>query len=449
MSSKKEVKEILNLALPAVGEMLLYMVVWVLDTMMVGQYGGKDSVSAVGLASEIIYTFAAIFVTMGIAIGVTSYVARSIGAQEFEKAKRYASQGIFLGILGSFIISSLMFLLAEKILILAGASGNVLALGKVFMKIASVGIFFNMVMSTLNAILRATGNTKTPMTAAAIVVILNILLDWILIFGKLGFPALGVKGSAIATTIAHIVGFSFVLWYYIIQKTLNLTFRDVLQYHHKLAIEIIKLSIPASLQEAAFDISRLLSIFMIIHLGTVAFAANQIATTIESISFMPGWGFAVAATTMAGQMVGAKNYEGAIRYTRISATFAASIMGTMSLLFLTIPKLLMRAFINDPEVIAVGALCLMVASIEQPFMALGMVYGGGLKGSGNTKIPFIISTISSWLIRLPLMYVVIYILKWGVVAVWFVTALQWSFEGTAMYLFFKREINKLKRAVKG
>jgi putative MATE family efflux protein len=445
MSSKDEVKEILRLALPAVGEMLLYMIVWVLDTMMVGQYGGKDSVSAVGLASEILYTFAAIFVTMGIAIGVTSYVARSIGAKEFEKAKKYAGQGIFLGFLGSFLISLSIFTFAEKILIVAGAGGNVLELGKIFMKIASIGIFFNMMMSTLNAILRATGNTRTPMIAAGIVVILNIILDWILIFGNLGLPAMGAKGSAIATTIANITGFAFISWYFRRQKILNIKLSDVLEYHHSMAMEIVKLSIPASLQEAAFDISRLLSIFMIMHLGTVAFAANQIATTIESISFMPGWGFAVAATTMAGQMVGAKDYEGAIRYTRVSAIFATSIMGMMSLLFITIPRLLMRAFINDPEVILVGSLCLMVASIEQPFMALGMVYGGGLKGSGNTKIPFIVSTISSWFIRLPLMYIVIYILKWGVVAVWFVTAIQWTFEGTTMYLLFRREINKLKK----
>lgn len=95
MATKKEIKEILNLALPAVGEMLLYMVVWVVDTMMVGQFGGKDSVSAVGLASEIIYTFSNIFIAMGISIGITSYVARSIGAKDFEAAEKYASQGIF------------------------------------------------------------------------------------------------------------------------------------------------------------------------------------------------------------------------------------------------------------------------------------------------------------------------------------------------------------------
>ncbi|EMT38757.1 putative efflux protein, MATE family [Thermoanaerobacter thermohydrosulfuricus] len=448
MATKKEIKEILNLALPAVGEMLLYMVVWVVDTMMVGQFGGKDSVSAVGLASEIIYTFSNIFIAMGISIGVTSYVARSIGAKDFEVAKKYASQGIFLGFIFAIFISLILFTFAGNFLIIAGATGNVLVLGRIFIKIASIGIFFNMLMNILNAILRAQGNTKPPMIGASIVIFINILLDWILIFGKFGLPALGAKGSAIATTIAQITGFIFIMLYYFNQKILNIELRDIVDFDRQIIVDILKLAFPASLQEAAFDISRLISIFMIMHLGTVAFAANQIATTIESISFMPGWGFAVAATTMAGQMVGAKKYDSAKRYTNISALFAVAIMGTMSILFLTIPHLFIRAFIKDADVIAVGILCLMVASIEQPFMAVGMVYGGGLKGSGNTKTPFIISTISSWFIRLPLMYVVIYILKLGVVYVWFVTAIQWAFEGTTMYLYFRKEINKLKGAVK-
>ncbi|AIS52837.1 multidrug resistance protein NorM [Thermoanaerobacter kivui] len=445
MATKEEIKEILNLALPAVGEMLLYMVVWVIDTMMVGQFGGKDSVSAVGLASEIIYTFSNIFIAMGVSIGVTSYVARSIGAKDFKSAKEYASHGIFLGIIVATSISIFLFIFAENLLKIAGAYGNVLILGKIFIKISSIGILFSMVMNVLNAILRAQGNTKTPMIAASIVIFINIVLDWILIFGRFGLPALGAKGSAIATMTAQIIGFIFIILYYKRYMVLSLKFNVLFKVNKQKIIEILKLSFPASLQEAAFDISRLVSIFMIMHLGTVAFAANQITTTIESISFMPGWGFAIAATTMAGQMVGAKNYDSAKRYTRISALFAVGIMSTMSILFLTIPHLFIRAFINDSEVIAEGILCLMVASIEQPFMAIGMVYGGGLKGSGNTKTPFIISTISSWCIRLPLMYIVIYILKLGVVAVWFVTAIQWSFEGITMYIYFRKEINKLKK----
>ncbi|MGB9679378.1 MAG: MATE family efflux transporter [Minisyncoccia bacterium] len=444
MTIKKEIKEILNLALPAVGEMLLYMVVWVVDTMMVGQFGGKDSVSAVGLASEIIYTFSNIFIAMGISISIISFVARHIGAKNFSEAKNYALNGIFIGIIISVSISFLLFVFSKKLLLVAGAEGNVLNLGTIFIQIASIGIMFSMIMNVLNAILRAQGNTKTPMIAASIVIIINIILDWILIYGRFGLPALGAKGSAIATVTAQFIGFLFIIFYYKQYKILGIKIKEVFKFKKDILFNILKLAFPASLQEAAFDISRLVSIFMIMHLGTVAFAANQITTTIESISFMPGWGFAIAATTMAGQMVGAKKYDLAKKYTNISAIFAITIMGIMSLLFLFIPGVFIKSFIHDPEVISIGILCLMVASIEQPFMAIGMVYGGGIKGSGNTKTPFLISAISSWLIRIPLMYTVIYVLKLGVVAVWFVTSLQWLFESITMYIYFKKEIIKLK-----
>jgi len=444
MTIKKEIKEILNLALPAVGEMLLYMVVWVVDTMMVGQFGGKDSVSAVGLASEIIYTFSNIFIAMGISISIISFVARHIGAKNFSEAKNYAVNGIFIGIIISVSISFLLFVFSKKLLLIAGAEGNVLNLGTIFIQIASIGIMFSMIMNVLNAILRAQGNTKTPMIAASIVIIINIILDWILIYGRFGLPALGAKGSAIATITAQFIGFLFIIFYYKQYKILGIKIKEIFKFEKDILFNILKLAFPASLQEAAFDISRLVSIFMIMHLGTVAFAANQITTTIESISFMPGWGFAIAATTMSGQMVGAKKYDLAKKYTNISAIFAITIMSIMSLLFLFIPGVLIKSFIQDPEVISIGIFCLMVASIEQPFMAIGMVYGGGIKGSGNTKTPFLISAISSWLIRIPLMYIVIYVLKLGVVAVWFVTSIQWLFESITMYIYFKKEIIKLK-----
>jgi putative MATE family efflux protein len=448
MSIKKEIKEILILALPAVGEMFLYMIVWIIDTMMVGQYGGKDCVSAVGLSSEIVYTFSNIFISMGLAVSITSFIARKRGAEDCDAAKAYSINGIFIGIFIAIPVAILLFIFPHRLLLIAGAQGNVLSMGTVFIRIVSIGTVFSIITNILNAILRAHENTKTPMTVAAIVIFVNILLDWILIFGKLGFPPLGIKGSAIATMIAQITGFIFILFYYKRFKVISIKITDIFKMKMKIIADIIKLAIPASLQEAAFDISRLISIFMIMRLGTVSFAANQITTTIESTSVMPGWGFAIAATIMAGRMVGAKSYKSAKRYTNIAAILAVAIMSTMSILFLTIPHLLMRAFIKDADVIAVGILCLMIASIEQPFMAIGIVYGGGLKGSGNTITPFIISTISSWFIRLPLMYLVIYVLKLGVVAVWLVTAIQWSFEGCMMYIYFRKEINKLENSTK-
>lgn len=445
MFTRQNIKTVLTLALPAVGEMTLYMMIWVLDTMMVGKYGGNTAVSTVGLSSEIMYTFTNIFIAVGITIGITSLVARKIGAGEKEKAEEFASIGFFFGTFVALIIALITFNFTKNILMAAGASGNVLSQGVIFMKITSLGIFFNMLMNLLNGILRGYGNTKTPLIVSVIINIINLGLDWVLIFGRYGFPELGIKGSAIATASAQTMGFIFILSYVLKKSEIKPEIKYIRNLQlHKLS-ELLRLSIPSSLQEAAFTISRLISVFIIMHLGTVAFASNQITTTIESLSFMPGWGFGVAATTLVGHKIGEKNYKKAWEYAYVCTILGVISMSLCSLLFLCFPNFLIHLFIkeSEKEVIYLGGLCLMVASIEQPFMAVSMILGGALKGTGDTKTPFMVSLISGWCIRLPLMLYFIYLLKLSVVYVWFITSLQWIFEGICIFILFKKKCTRV------
>ena len=441
MIKKDSVKDVLRLALPAVSEMILYMMIGVLDTVMIGQFGGKISVSAVGLGSEIIYTFANIFIAVGVTVAITSLVARKFGAKEMIKGELYANTGFFIGSLIALFISLLLFFFSKNILNIAGATEDVILMGSLYIRVCSIGIFFSMLMSMLNGILRGLGNTKFPLLASILINLINITFDYILIFGKFGLPSLGVLGAAIATSFAQIVGF-FVVFIYIQKKSpikINLLYLKNIK--RRTVKNILKLSIPSSLQEAAFSISRLINTFMIISMSTTAFAANQITTTIESLSFMPGWGFAVAATTLVGHKIGEKNHKKAKEYASLCIILGIAIMSFCGIIFLMFPNLLIRLFINaeEKQVIHLGSLCLMVASIEQPFMAVSMIVGGSFKGYGDTKTPFLVSVFSSWFIRLPLMYFVIYVLKASVIYVWWVTAFQWAIDASLIYfLFYKK-----------
>jgi putative MATE family efflux protein len=306
------------------------------------------------------------------------------------------------------------------------------------MKIVAVGSFFNMMNSMLNSALRGTGNTVIPLIVSIIIIAIVIPLDWILIYGRFGMPSLGVAGSAIATSVGYIAGFIFLAVYFRYFSKFKIRIKYLKRINKEFIGKIVRLAIPSGLQEGAFSISRLVSISFIMFLGTASFAANQITTQIESISYMPGWGFAVAATALVGQRVGAKDFKTAREYAHISMIMGVGIMLLCSLMFIFVPELLMRIFIKESETIELGRLCLIVASIEQPFMALSMVLGGALRGSGDTKTPFTLALISSWAIRIPLMYVAIYILHLSVVFVWVVTGIQWLFEGTAMYFMFRK-----------
>ncbi|MEG0068827.1 MATE family efflux transporter [Cetobacterium sp.] len=436
-------KEIIKLAIPAVGEMILYMLIWVFDTLMVGKYGGQLSVSAVGFSSEIMYTFINILIAMGFSISITSIVARYMGAQNLKKANDLANQGLKFGFFIALSVFLIFFIFSKQILSIAGAKDNVLTLGYQYMKICSVGLFFNMLSNLINGVFRGCKNTKTPLYGALVLNIVNLSLDYVLIFGKFGFPELGISGAAYATTIGNILCFVFLL-----TQIKNLPFK--LNIKAKLdkqnLKELITLAIPSSLQEGAFSIVRLLSVVMVMKLGSLAFSANQIAVTIESISFMPGWGFAISCVSLVGYSVGKKDLKEAREYANTSLLLACIVMGFFSIIFLVFSKNLVGLFIkkDEIEVITLGATCLMIGSIQQIPTAIDMVLSGALKGMGDTKTPFKIVLFCNWAIRLPLMYYFIYLKKMPVTYFWWITSLQWTLEAAIFIKIYKDKFYKIK-----
>jgi putative MATE family efflux protein len=446
--NRKTIKRTLSLALPAVGEMVLYMMIWVFDTMMVGKYGGNRAVSTVGICSEVLYITLNIFIIAGFSVSAASLVSRSVGAKRHSQAEEYATLTLAAGSLISLLIFLAIFIFSKGILHLAGADEYVLANGTVFLRMASVGMFFYMIMCVLNGILRGYGNTRTPLAASVIVIIVNLGLDWLLIFGRFGFPELGIRGAAVATSSAQILGFIFISAYVSRKSFVKPRACHLFRLNPDRLKDLVRLSIPSALQEGAVDGSRLVSAFMIMHLGTVSFAANQITTTIESASFMPGWGFAMAATTLVGLKVGEKEIAVAKEYTYTCAALCTSVMALCSVVFLVFPQQLAGLFIGSGEssVIRLGAACLMIAAVEQPFMAVAMVLAGALKGSGDARTPFMVSLISGWFIRVPLVYFTIFRLGLPVTSVWWVTALQWAFEAAALSFLFSRSIRKYSLA---
>lgn len=432
-------KRVLKLALPAVGEMFLYMLIWVTDTAFMGNYGGAVAVSAVGFSSEIVYTLVNILIFLGISAGINTMVAQSIGAKEKEKAEEYLTKGLLIGLFVAILVSVFLSLYSQPLLSWAGAKGEVLEYADIYMKVVAIGAFCNMLSSMLNSGLRGIGNTVTPLLGAILVNVVHIFLAWLLVFGHWGFPSLGVKGIAIATSFSHLLGLCFLIYYYSFHSDFRPRWKYLANNFTNGLKDIANIAIPSGLQEAVFNSSRLLTVIFIMHLGNRAFAANEITTTIESVSFMPAWGFALAAITLVGQSIGAKEYKLARKYAFTATAFGLGGMTFCSLLFLTIPSLLASIFIKEPQTMALTILCLQLAALEQPFMGLAMVLEGALKGAGDARAPFVIALVSNWLIRIPLMYCVVFVWQLNVVYVWLVTAGQWIFEGMATLWLFQQK----------
>ena len=433
-------REILYLAIPAVGEMTLYMMIWIFDTMMIGKYGGQLAVSSVGLSTEIIYSFFNIIIAVGVSTALTSLVSRAIGSKDYKKAEIIANAGIKIAVVLAFIFFSLLFFIPDKILNLAGATKEMLPLATRYAKISSFSFFLLTLSSTTNGVFRGVKDTKTSLYVAGSINIVNLFLDYVLIFGNLGFPEWGITGAAVATVAGNFIGI-LLQWSRLKKLPLKISFFSCVS--KKDIWEIIRFAIPSGLQEANFSLSRLLGLTFILSLGTAAFAANQIGIAIEAISTMPGWGVAIACTALVGHSIGENKPDKSQEYTLYSTIIASIFMGILACFFFFIPKTLISFFINKQEidVIRIGAICLQVAAFEQIPIAIVTVLGSYFKGIGNPKIPFYVSFFTNWFLRLPIAFYLISILRFPVYIYWIITTFQWSLESIILYYLYRKNIN--------
>ena len=173
-------------------------------------------------------------------------------------------------------------------------------------------------------------------------------------------------------------------------------------------------------------------------LGTVSLAAHQIAVRIESISFMPGFALAVSTATLVGQSLGTKNVDLALLSMKRSCYFALGLMGFFALIFLVFPGQMAMIFKPESRVLSLVVICVMIAAIEQPALAVYMVYAGGLRGAGDTITPMIITIVGTLCLHVPMAYLFGITLGWGLAGVWFGAAIDWIVRAIAIYILYKR-----------
>ncbi len=428
-------KQIFKLAIPAIAEMLLHTLVWTVDTAMVGRLTPAD-MSGVNLGASIMFTMAHIIGAIG--VGATALIARNIGAKDIERAEYISGLSLSLGAIIAFIIGILGIISSKTIFLTIVKDQMVIDIGTQYTRIVFIGLFFLIPQMITTSVLRAAGNAVVPMLAALVANTFNIVGDYVLIFGKFGFPALGAKGAAIATAAAQAIGFFICLLYLAVGNfEVKIRRKNLFNFNKETLRSLIDLSIPAGMSELMNEGSRLVSSFWIARLGTVAFAANSLAVAAESISFMPGFGFAVAATTLVGQNLGSGDYEAAKIAARRCVLYSSLLMGVVGLLFYIFPFYIMRAFSSDLGTVDLAAICIRIAAFEQIPIAVGMAFSGVLKGAGDTKGPYRISLVTNFLVRLPLIFAIVFLIEGHIAYVWVATALQYIVESVLMVYRYK------------
>jgi len=416
ISQKELRKNILKMIWPATIEAVLQMMVGIFATAMVGRIGAV-AIGAVGLGNRIARIVWTVFQAIG--AGATVYVARSVGARDYDTARRIALQALIVGIVFVLVFSTFAFIFAEQILTWFNADGDLYEVAFSYLRLVVWGMPFMAVMQIVGASLRGAGDTRTPMIIAFIMNLINIAVSYTLIFGKFGFQEYGVNGAAYGAIISQAIcaALAIAVMY---RKNYEMSFRHLKRFevHFEDIKRILNIGLPVAAQGLFWQFATIILTKWIIGFGTNSLAAHQLGLTAESLSFMPGHGFRIAATTFVGQSLGRKDIALAERYVKEIKRWCIYLcIVTASCLFF-FPRWLLGLFTTDLAVIELGRYYLMMMALIQIPQQLQDVMVGAVRGAGVTRLPMLFSFIGIWLIRLPGSYFFGIVLGYGVIGVW-------------------------------
>ncbi|WP_146550091.1 MATE family efflux transporter [Rummeliibacillus suwonensis] len=429
LTTRQKIVVILTLAVPAIIENILQTVVGFVDTLFVSKLG-LNEVTAVGAANAILAVYIAIFMALG--VGASSIIARNIGAGDFEKAKLIARQSSILSGIFGILFGIITFFFSEPLLRLMGAESKVLADGITYFRIVAIPSIFISLMFIFGSILRASGDTKTPMKVSWWINLIHIGLDYVLIFGVFHFKGLGVVGAAWATVVVRVIG-TFVLYSSI--KKSKVSFSLFKGLTKEGMSSILKISTPTAIERLIMRLGQVLYFGLIVKIGADTYAAHSIAGNIETFSYMPGYGLAIAATTLVGQYVGAKKMKEAYHYGMMTTVIAILFMFLIGIFFFFLSPWFASWFTTDERAINMVVTALRIDAFAQPALAIGLVLAGALQGSGDTKSPMYSTAIGMWVIRVLGVYFLGIQLEMGIAGVWLSIAIDLYIR--ALFLFWR------------
>ena len=416
---------IMSLAWPTMLEQLMQTAVQYIDTAMVGALG-TDATAAVGATSTVNWLIGSTISAFG--VGFLSYIAKACGAGDKAAAKRATSQAVMVVLLVGAFFTALTLAISGSVPVWMQVDERIQSLAAQYFFILYTPMLPRTAIIIFGTILRSAGDTKTPMKVGVIMNIINVILNYLLIFAThtvtvfgLSFTmpgaGMGVIGAALASAIAFTYGgihLSVVLWRHPLVSPKGETFKPDMT----ILGPCMKVAFPNMLQRFGTSFGYVAFASMINALGEVSTAAHTIANTVESLFYIPGYGMQTAAATLAGNAYGARDSQ---RMKDLAAMFIPIEVILMiisgSALFASAP-VLMDLFSNSAEVIALGSAVLRMVAISEPFYGFSIIIEGMMLGVGKTKQPFIYNIIGMWGVRIVGTWICTQLLPFGLVAAW-------------------------------
>ncbi len=423
---------VLSLAWPSVMEQSLVTLIGLVDAYIVGHLGAV-ALAGVGLGTQVLNLTAALFTAVG--VGGTALIARHIGAREPEEANRLARQAMLLAFGLGLAAALLGMALARPIVQMFGAEPDVVEAGASWLRVVAPSFATLGVLLVGTAALRGGGDTRTPLLVMVLVNIVNVAVAWTLTNGLWGLPRLGVVGTAVGAASGQVVGgLAVALLLFNGRGPLKLGWHLPRPDLARLK-RILNIGLPAGAEQILLQLAQVSLAVVIAHFGTADYAAHQIGLRIAAISFLPGWGFSVAATTLVGQELGAGRPDRARQATYTSFWMALAVMTTMAVVLLFGNEAILRLFTNDEAVIQAGKVVITTSAYIQPLMAASFVFAGALRGAGDTRATMMISVATIWGLRLLVAYILGVSLGLGLLGAWLAMGLDF---GVRALLFWRR-----------
>ena len=432
------------LALPVVLAELGWMTMGLVDTLMVGRLS-PEALGAAGIGSSVF--MAVVVFAMGLLLGLDTLVSQAYGAGRLNDCHRWLLHGSVLSLFLT-VPATCVLLAIDRGLDRWGLDPSVLELTRPYLRIVTLSVLPLLLYASFRRYLQGMGVVRPVMIALTLANVANACINWILIFGKLGAPAMGVRGAAWATVVSRIVMAGFLFAVIVVRERGRRPglFETSLHIEGAWMRRLFALGFPAAVQitleVGVFAAATALAGW----LAPVSLAAHQIAINIIALTFMVPFGMASAGAVRVGHAVGRQDAPAAARAGWTAILFGVLFMTAASAAFVLIPSVLIGAFTSDTRVLNVGVSLLLVGAVFQLFDGLQGVSTGVLRGLGDTRTPMLWNLAGHWFIGLPLGYVLCFVLGLGAVGLWWGLSAGLMICGVALVLVWSRKVRSPRLA---
>lgn len=434
-TDKSFYKPMMVIAIPVILQNLMNIGLNMLDSIMIGQLG-VNPLAGVGIANRVFFIFS--MICFGIYSGSSIFLSQYWGVKDKKNIQKIFGMNLFLGFVLSLLVTILAFVFAKPIVMIFNKDPEVVRDGVTYLKYVSFSYVFTALSTAISFSSRAVHKLNVPTIANFIAILINAVLNYVLIFGKFGFPELGVAGAAIATVIARIIEFIVLIVYIYKSKDHPLvgSIKEYMSWDYKMLKDTLKTSFPVIISESSWSIGNTVYYIAYGMLGPSAIAVVQVAYIINDLFQSMFFGLGNAAAVMLGNEIGQNNTEKAVSYSKVflKLCLVLNIIITIALYFSRHAVANMYNFDAETKILLEKSL-VVFALYMTPKMFTYLFFCGILRAGGDTKFCMYLDLVSVWFIGIPLAFFAVMILK---LPLPYVLALVFSEEIFKLIIIYKR-----------